>query len=556
MRSGQLKSKSNWQKALLICLFLLAIKAILLPPIDIQLRSEEPRRAVVSMEMILSDHYLVPHLNNWPYYNKPPIFNWIMASVMNLADSFEEWTVRIPGQLSFLVTTLLIFLITKPLIGSQKALWAACFFLSGGEILFYGIIIAGQIDLFYTLIVFLHIFALFLSLTKSNDKGSNIYLIISYLLMSIGFLTKGLPSLAFQGLTIVGWSIFSRDVKLLIRPGHFVGIMISAVMIGGYFYQYDVVTGEGWTYLVNLYKEAAQKSGLEGQISKVFSNAVAFPLNFIKTLLPWSVLLVLIYRRSVRDRLAEQTLYRFILVFLASNILLYWFANRLALRYIYPFLPFFSILLTGMIDGETDRKIRNTLSHILVILLACATLFWIIGPIFPQFDTLPFGIWQITWSFIFLAMGLLFFYKSTDRWIVMTLMILMLKIQSTWAYYPLRLEDEKKNGLIAHVEPMFAASKGQTIFLYGSPEQFKSDASLGPLKMGVVTFEAPMPVSYQHLYHITKRQHTVMKFDTVMSPNQYYLARESDVKEMNVDISYQFEDDWLHHQLVICKLKE
>ncbi|MEO0338168.1 MAG: hypothetical protein AAF242_03045, partial [Bacteroidota bacterium] len=43
------------------------------------LRGEEPRRALVAWEMIQSGNYWQPRIQDWPYYNKPPIFNWMLA---------------------------------------------------------------------------------------------------------------------------------------------------------------------------------------------------------------------------------------------------------------------------------------------------------------------------------------------------------------------------------------------------------------------------------------------------------------------------------------------
>ena len=59
---------------MVLVIFLLLLCGIFLLPAQLQLRSEEPRRAIVAMEMIFSGDYLQPQLNGWPYYNKPPFF--------------------------------------------------------------------------------------------------------------------------------------------------------------------------------------------------------------------------------------------------------------------------------------------------------------------------------------------------------------------------------------------------------------------------------------------------------------------------------------------------
>ena len=45
----------------------------------LELRLEEPRRAIVALEMLLRKSYIVPEINGELYYTKPPLFNWMIA---------------------------------------------------------------------------------------------------------------------------------------------------------------------------------------------------------------------------------------------------------------------------------------------------------------------------------------------------------------------------------------------------------------------------------------------------------------------------------------------
>jgi 4-amino-4-deoxy-L-arabinose transferase-like glycosyltransferase len=61
-------------------LFLLLILLALFGGLGIMdLRGEEPRRALVAWEMIRQANYLQPTIQGLPYYNKPPVFNWVVA---------------------------------------------------------------------------------------------------------------------------------------------------------------------------------------------------------------------------------------------------------------------------------------------------------------------------------------------------------------------------------------------------------------------------------------------------------------------------------------------
>src|SRR5262245_24401704 len=61
------------------------------------LQGEEPRRALISIEMMKSGDYVLPHALGWEYYNKPPLFNWILSGFMSITGSTSEFVSRLPS---------------------------------------------------------------------------------------------------------------------------------------------------------------------------------------------------------------------------------------------------------------------------------------------------------------------------------------------------------------------------------------------------------------------------------------------------------------------------
>ena len=96
-----------------ILVFLLAAFALLGGQHLLELRAEEPRRAVVALEMVLSGNYLAPHINGMPYYNKPPGFNWMVAACYQLFGSTSEWVSRLPAVLAFLAMGVVNFFVVR-----------------------------------------------------------------------------------------------------------------------------------------------------------------------------------------------------------------------------------------------------------------------------------------------------------------------------------------------------------------------------------------------------------------------------------------------------------
>jgi len=57
---------------------------------------DEGIRSLVALEMKLSGNYITPTLHGAFYYNKPPLYNWILLLYFNLLGQINEFTVRIP----------------------------------------------------------------------------------------------------------------------------------------------------------------------------------------------------------------------------------------------------------------------------------------------------------------------------------------------------------------------------------------------------------------------------------------------------------------------------
>ncbi len=120
----------------------------------LELRAAEGRRAIVTFEMMQNNNWIVPYQYGYPYYNKPPFYNWVIGSSFILFGTINEFALRFPGVLSLLLTAFLIYSIGKNYLNNHVALLGAGIFLTMADLFFYGSINAGEIDLFYTLIDF------------------------------------------------------------------------------------------------------------------------------------------------------------------------------------------------------------------------------------------------------------------------------------------------------------------------------------------------------------------------------------------------------------------
>lgn len=499
----------------------------------IQLRAEEPRRAVVTLEMMLTGEWIVPHLNGWSYYNKPPVFNWLMAVFFWITGSTQEWVVRLPSLISFVVNAFLIYYFTKARINKNAAILGGFFYITCAEVLLYGSVNTGEIDPFYSLLVFLQAFSIFVFFEKK--KWWHLFL-WSYALTALGFLTKGIPSLAFQALTILGWAIYRRNYKMLFHPAHFAGIGLLLAMCGGYFYLYGL-QDDTFGFLVRQFKEAAQRTGLETETSETIIQSLTFPLQMAKLLLPWSLLVVFVFRKF-RWHLKQYPLIAFSLVFVAINIPIYWFAGDFKPRYYFMFLSFLSIVLAHFYWENAPqmprlRRIVETVLGVVAIVVAVGMLGLFL---YPQVMELPFATARIITMFALLSLAAFVYWRSRHKIFAMILVMAMVRLALNFFYLPAYQADESLAYYRSTVDEMLEMTHGERIYLYGDPYTFSSDASIGPYTITKSELTTAPIIGYRIPYYITRGNKKVMTFDTELKPGRYYLAPESSVDTSKYEV--------------------
>ena len=64
---------------------------------------DEAIRGVVAFEMNQSGNLVVPTINGEHYYNKPPLYNWILLGFFNVFNQYSEFVLRLPSVISLLI---------------------------------------------------------------------------------------------------------------------------------------------------------------------------------------------------------------------------------------------------------------------------------------------------------------------------------------------------------------------------------------------------------------------------------------------------------------------
>ncbi|WP_226390713.1 ArnT family glycosyltransferase [Penaeicola halotolerans] len=312
------------------------------------LKFEEPRRAIVAIEMIETGNWIAPQINGAFYYNKPPLYNWYLGGFFLLFGT-SEIVVRLASLVAFFIFGWSIYLVGSRYLSKTQAITSALMFMTVFQLLLQFTVI-GEIDIFYSLIVFWQVCLIFLLFEKRQFW---LLFTLSYLLTFVGLMTKGLPSLAFQAITLLTWFIYQKQFKKLFSLAHIVGIFVLLTGLGVYFFAYSY-HNDPTEFLIRLLTESTQRTAISASIFQTLAYPLIFPLELVLITGPWTFMLLPLWSKQIRNRVFENKLLLFAGIFIVSNLLIYAISPGTKTRYLFMFIPFFLWLSVGVwnIAGE------------------------------------------------------------------------------------------------------------------------------------------------------------------------------------------------------------
>jgi 4-amino-4-deoxy-L-arabinose transferase-like glycosyltransferase len=241
--------QQKWAQILLLSGFCLILYFLTLGQWELR-GHDEIRYTQIAREMVEGGDWISMHLDGQPYWDKPPIFFWLIAFSSYLWQGFTSFSARFPSAFFGTLTVLLTFFIGKGLYESRTG------FLSGLILAtsygFANLSTKANIDATLT---FFTTAALFCFLqwyqwrqeSPDGQKGIRRLLIYGfYVGMALATLTKGPVGLVLPLLISLIYLLIQKDwkgikeMKLLPGMGLFLGIVFSwylpAALKGGQAY--------------------------------------------------------------------------------------------------------------------------------------------------------------------------------------------------------------------------------------------------------------------------------------------------------------------------------
>lgn len=515
---------------LIIVILILTIPAFFIHLGLMPLLADEPTRAIVALEMMISKNFVVPTINGEFYYNKPPFYNWILIAFFHAFGDINEFLIRLPSVVPLILFGLTIYLFAKKYISKTAAFLAGIFMLTCGRMLIYSSLL-GHIDIFYSWITFISFIVIFEYFRKNNYWT---LFAISYFIAAIGFLCKGLPSILFQGITLVAFFAIERKWKKLISLHHATGILIFILITGVYFWAYD-----SYNPLVNyfqtLWTESSKRTVIEKSWWSSIIHLFTFPFETLYHILPWSLLIIYAFRRSFFKILREEPFLRFCFVALFSNIIIYWLAPETYPRYLFMLYPFIFIFAAEFYIRYRDLSVVKTkfITFAFGFLGGVVTLAFLV-PLF--LDDLSYV------DFITLKSLSLFFISSLAFWVFikfpkerilsLTVILLLARVGFDFFVLPHRLHDAPQTMHRQMAIKVGQMTKGKRLKVFGLA-----------------------PVNHDISFYITRERREILTRTWNIDSSNYYIAVKGDIENRPHKLYYTFETMYQRTPLYLVKFK-
>ncbi|MCA9072487.1 MAG: glycosyltransferase family 39 protein, partial [Planctomycetaceae bacterium] len=304
----------------------------------LDVRGEESRRGTVAKEMIRTGDFIVPRFHGEPHFMsaRPPLQMWTIAATSLLTGEVDLFAVRFPSVVAIAFLAVVIYCYSRTFLTRMGAFCAAAAYLSMLQVLELGR--TGETDAVFTLFVTCSLLSWHAG--KMREWNPAMVWSLGYGFAALATLTKGPQGpVYFAGPAFI-YLLVTRDWRYAFRPGHLVGILTFLCLWGPW--QLLFFLSEGLEGVRHIYFGDVAMYGKEGSLLR---HMIEYPLHLAVSFFPWSLFLLPLFRRELREKLGNARLYALFLVCcLAVTFPTVWLVKGARTRFFMPLFPCVAIL--------------------------------------------------------------------------------------------------------------------------------------------------------------------------------------------------------------------
>jgi 4-amino-4-deoxy-L-arabinose transferase-like glycosyltransferase len=222
-------------------LFVIAVWAVVYLPAlgSLAIKGEEGRRILPAIQMLETGNYIVPQVGSNPYFRKPPLVNWLVATSFKVFGVRNEWTARLPSALCVLAVAIAFVTVARGSLGPRGSTIAALIWLTN-----IGMIEKGRLIEIEALYVSLFALAFICWLAWWEQKRSPwLTWVVPWIFLGLGWLAKGpIHVIFFYGiLAVVLWQ--AGELRKLLNVPHAIGFVIMMLVFAAWAIPYIQIAG-------------------------------------------------------------------------------------------------------------------------------------------------------------------------------------------------------------------------------------------------------------------------------------------------------------------------
>ena len=222
-------------------IFFLALAVVWFGTLDYRrlIRTDEGRYADIPFEMMVSGDWLTPRLNGINYFEKPPLQYWATALAFK-SFGVHEWTARLWSAATGFAGVLLAWFCGTRLFGRPAGDYAAA--ILGSTALYLLIGQADTLDMGFTF--FMELALLGFLLAQHDERHSPRWMLLSWTGLALSVLSKGVVGLVLLGMTLIVYSLATRDRSFWRKLNPVWGIPVFLLIAAPWFIAVSIVNPE------------------------------------------------------------------------------------------------------------------------------------------------------------------------------------------------------------------------------------------------------------------------------------------------------------------------
>lgn len=421
----------------------LCIPAFLINLGLITIYEDEGIRALVALEMRLSGDFFTPTLNGALYYSKPPLYNWILNLSFLLFGAYNELALRFPTILFLGFFAWSIYHYSKKYYDSEFAFINAMIFVTCGRVLFWDSML-GYIDICYSWVTYMELMVIFHCYQKKQFRK---LFLLSYFLATLGFMLKGFPTILFQGLSLLAFFWYQKDLKKLFSKEHFLGIGIFVALVGSYYLYYFTANPEN-NVMTGLLDQSVRRTLVHDtyNVWDFVHHILIYPFQNTYDFLPWSIMIIYIFRKDLFSILNRDSFLKYCATIFGINIIVYWTSLEVYPRYILMLVPilFTIFLYFHKIHYEEESILYKIFFYFSLLIMLTGIGFSSAFPFVEPTKDVPYPILKASIVTLPLILFTMYFYlHKPQRLIVLICFLLCARIGFNFFIMPDRHQNDR-----------------------------------------------------------------------------------------------------------------